>query len=90
MADTPTVVFYTDEHGNISSYANGDVEVLWVSDLTPGDRIYRADPDPIPKGMIDGPIGSSFDGSPAMIRLERGIKEAFGESPLTVVEGDAG
>lgn len=50
----PTVVLHIDADGNVKNYADGDMRVIWVSDVTPEKRIYRTDPDPIPEAMIDG------------------------------------
>lgn len=59
----PRVALSYDTDGNVTVYADADVEIISVCDHTPHDRLYRLSPAPIPDGMLDGPIGYSGDGS---------------------------
>lgn len=85
MADRPIVVLHVDQHGNVSTYANGEVDVIFAYDLTPDDRLYRCDPAPIPDGLLDGEVGNADDGSPAEARISRAVREAFGLPAFDVV-----
>jgi len=82
---TPDVVLHTDETGNITVYADKGVRVVWCSDLAPNDRMYQADPAPIPDGLLDGYMGFSGDRSPPAARASRAIREAYGLPMLDVV-----
>ena len=80
------VVFHIGENGDVAIYADGDVNVYWVSELTPNDRIYQGSPDPIPDGMLDGHIGHKNDDSPAAKKLSRLVREANGLPVFDVVK----
>ena len=82
----PTVAIHIDEAGGVQVYADGEVDVIWVSDLTPDDRCYRATPEPIPAGLIDGDIGHQGDRSPAAAKLSKFVKEAYGLPAFEVVK----
>lgn len=84
----PTVALHISERGDITVYADGDVNVFWVSDIAAEDRVYQGNPPPIPAGLLDGPVGHRFDGSQAHVKLERITKQAYGEPVLTGVKGD--
>lgn len=88
MGEKPTVVLHVDEHGNVSTYADGAVDVIFAYDLTPGDRLYRCNPAPIPAGLLDDKIGSADDGSPAEARISRAVRDAFGLPAFDVVSRD--
>jgi len=82
---TPTVVLHTDETGNVTVYADKGVRVVWCSELSPNDRLYLADPAPIPDGLLDGALGFAGDRSPPAARASRAIREAYGLPILDVV-----
>lgn len=81
----PTVVLHIDEAGDVTIYADGEVNVIWCSDLVPADRLYRVTPAPIPADLLDGEIGHKTDNSPAATRLSNAIKEANGFPTLEVI-----
>lgn len=64
------VALVYDEDGNIEVYHDKGVEVIAVCDFAPSDRLYRMEHNPIPDGLLDGPIGSKNDGSAAHDRAE--------------------
>lgn len=82
----PTVVLHIDALGNVEVFADGEVDVIWVSDLAPNDRCYRATPEPIPAGLIDEEVGHQGDGSPAAAKLSKFIKEAYGLPAFEVIK----
>lgn len=87
MSGKPTVVLHVDVDGNVVVYADGAVDVIYAYDLTPDDRLYRCNPEPIPAGLLDGPIGAAGDGSPAEARITRAVRDAFGMPAFDVYEG---
>ena len=66
---TRVVLRYTDPGDAPEIYADDGVEVLVVCEYTPSDRIYRTAPQPVPAGMLDGPVGHLHDGSAAEARV---------------------
>ena len=84
----PRVVFQTDAHGNVSVYADPDVEVIMCCDWVPNDRLYRMEPEPIPDGLLSGSIGHRGDGHPGETRITRAVREATGQDPFDVVSSD--
>ena len=61
----PRIVIHYDEAGEMSVHADAGIDVFYVDENVPRDRIYRANPEPIPDDMLTGPIGHRADGSPA-------------------------
>lgn len=67
------VVVHYDERGEVTYYADGDVQLLIVDERAPDDRVYEWLDRDAP-GAIDGVIGKShvgnrWDGSKAARRL---------------------
>lgn len=50
----PRIVIYRDEDGAMTVLADRGVDVYYVDERAPSDRIYRASPDPIPGNFLDG------------------------------------
>ena len=72
------VALVYDEAGNVEVYADKGVTIISVCDHTPGDRLYRLTPAPIPDGMLDGHIGHAGDETQAD-RLANAAAEAIAE-----------
>lgn len=72
------VALVYDENGNVELYADPGVTVISVCDHTPGDRLYRVSPQPIPEGMLAGPIGYAGDETRAD-RIANAALEAVAE-----------
>lgn len=72
------VALVYDEAGNVEVYADKGVTIISVCDHTPGDRLYRLNPAPIPDGMLDGHIGHAGDETRAD-RLATAAAEAIAD-----------
>lgn len=81
------VVFHIGEDGRQQVFADSDVEVIFVDENCPRDRVYRASPDAIPNAMIGGTIGHAGDGTPMDIRAKVFSAEMDGKPHLSVIEG---
>lgn len=82
------VMIHSDEDGMIFVYADTDVEVYWVDERTPEDRIYRMDPGLIPEGALTGDVGHKNDGSAASIKAVRLGRAMDGLPGLEVIKND--
>lgn len=86
---TARVVIHIDENGSQRVFSDGDVEVFFVDEGCPRDRVYRASPNPVPDGMIYGCIGHMDDGTPMDLRAKVFAAELSGASHLSLVDGGA-
>lgn len=75
------VAIHYDEHGNPTVYADEGVEVYSVCDYTPSDRLYLMSPAPIPRGLLDGPVGFAGDGSAAEGRAVMAVRMMPDDEP---------
>lgn len=83
---TPKVVLYAAENGNVTVYFDEGVQVFWVDDRAPQDRVYEMSQRDVPDGLVDGPVGRAGDGSPAEARAFRAVAEHCGERHLKPVK----
>lgn len=81
------VLHYRHADDMATVYADDGIEVLWVCDYAPDDRIFRMKPGAIPDGLLDGPIGYTGDGSAAEIKTAKAIREINGLPAFDVVDG---
>ena len=79
------VVIYRSEDGMQTVFSDAGIEVYWVDETAPNDRIYQMNPDPIPTNLISGTIGHAKDGSAAMIKAERFARSISGRQPFDVI-----
>ena len=75
----PTVILRIDEAGNHCAFFTGDVDVFWVDESCPKDRVFKSsnqvEPDEIKRLLGNDTVGFTGDGSAASIRAKRA--EAF-------------
>ena len=86
------VIIHIDLEGNVTTMHGDGVEVLWVDERCPSDRVYRsrgADTEAeLDAVLADSPVGHADDGKLNAARNHYLASLAHGRSHLTVVDDD--
>lgn len=77
-------VLHLSEDREPSIFVDEGITVYWVDEAVPHDRIFRAEPHPIPEGMLVGPVGE-IDLTEADIEAAHRAADAIGKPRLHVV-----